>query len=271
VRERLVSLARAAREADRALAAEAGEAIERCGAVGRAGEFGFVRSCLAEYHRTIQARAVALLAERLNVRLSRGGTRVAVEFIRGGRSGTSVDRGGGVSLRREFDRLWLGFPASDAGEMPLRIPSAGSGRGELRLGERRFHVAWRRPPSPDEEGAVGVPAGETLDLRFGEGVSFPLELRSWRAGDRIRLASGSRKVKRLFADHRVPLSERGRIPILVDAAGRVLWVWRLAKAVPPREAGDSPADAPARKAGARRAREKPSGWWDVLSIVVQEL
>ncbi|MEE8175841.1 MAG: tRNA lysidine(34) synthetase TilS [Gemmatimonadota bacterium] len=263
VRERLVSLARSAREADRALVAQAREALERCCVVGPAGGFRFVRSCLAEYHRTVQARAVALLAERLDVRLSRGGTRVAVEFIRGGRSGASVDVGGGLSLRREFEHLWLGFPAPDAGEIPLRIPSAGSGRGVLRLGERRFRVAWTSPPPPGH--VDGVSAEEVFDLRLGGGASFPLEMRRWRAGDRIRLAAGSRKVKRLFTDHRVPLSERGRIPILVDAEGRVLWVWRLAKAGPP------PAHAPPPKAGPPPAHEEPCGVSDGLSIEVEEL
>jgi tRNA(Ile)-lysidine synthase len=186
-----------------------------------------------------------------------------VEFIRGGQSGASVDVGGGLSLRREFEHLWLGFPAPDAGEIPLRIPSAGSGRGVLRLGERRFRVAWTSPPPPGH--VDGVSAEEVFDLRLGGGASFPLEMRRWRAGDRIRLAAGSRKVKRLFTDHRVPLSERGRIPILVDAEGRVLWVWRLAKAGPP------PAHAPPPKAGPPPAHEEPCGVSDGLSIEVEEL
>jgi hypothetical protein len=69
----------------------------------------------------------------------------------------------------------------------------------------------------------------------------------------------------LFADHRVPLSERGRIPILVDAEGRVLWVWRLAKAGPPL------AHAPPPKTGPPPAHEEPCGVSDVLSIEVEEL
>ena len=65
-----------------------------------------------------------------------------------------------------------------------------------------------------------------------EEVSWPLELRSWLPGDRIRLRSGSRKLKSLFGDRRIPLSERGGVPVLADAKGRVLWVRGVAKSVP---------------------------------------
>ena len=57
---------------------------------------------------------------------------------------------------------------------------------------------------------------------------------------------------------------------VVDAEGRVLWVWRLAKAgpplahAPPPKAGQPPAHAPP-------AHEEPCGVSDVLSIEVEEL
>lgn len=54
--------------------------------------------------------------------------------------------------------------------------------------------------------------------------------RGWRAGDRIRLAGGTRKLKKLFGDRRIPLSERARLPVLADRSGNVLWVEGLATA-----------------------------------------
>jgi tRNA(Ile)-lysidine synthetase-like protein len=54
--------------------------------------------------------------------------------------------------------------------------------------------------------------------------------RGWREGDRIRLAGGTRKLKKLFGDRRIPVSERARLPVLADRSGNILWVEGLATA-----------------------------------------
>jgi tRNA(Ile)-lysidine synthase len=228
VRERLVQVAHSARRADRALLAQARQALKRSHVTKDVRGFRFVRAGFARYHPAVQARALAFLAERLNVRLSRGGTRVAVEFIKGGQSGASVDVGGGLELRREFEELRLGDSVAEKGSSTVRIEAPGAGEGSLKLAGRGFHVTW----SPAKQRGVGEPGDDDQDsysLRQ-EDASWPLEVRSWLPGDRIRLRGGSRKLKRLFGDRRIPLSERGRIPVLSDAGGRVLWVWGMAKA-----------------------------------------
>ena len=60
---------------------------------------------------------------------------------------------------------------------------------------------------------------------------YPLMFRGWRYGDRIRLPGGTRKLKKLFGDRRVPVSERMRRPVLADRSGNVLWVEGLGTAV----------------------------------------
>ena len=228
VRERLVQVAHSARRTDRALLAQARQALKRSDVRKDGRGFRFVRASFARYHPAVQARALAFLAERLNVRLSRGGTRVAVEFIKGGRSGASVDVGGGLELRREFEELWLGTSAAERVSSTVRIEAPGAGEGSLKLAGRGFRVTW----APGEQRAVGGPREDEQDsYSLGqEDASWPLEVRSWLPGDRIRLRGGSRKLKRLFGDRRIPLSERGRIPVLSDAEGRVLWVRGVAKA-----------------------------------------
>lgn len=240
VRERLVQLAHSARQTDRALLAQARQALTRSDVTEEGRGFAFVRSVFAGYHPAVQARALAFLAERLDVRLSRGGTRVAVEFIKGGRSGASVDVGGELELRREFEKLWLGVSAPERDSIALRIEAPGEGDGSMTLAGRGFRVTWgperkRARVGPGDQDGTERPSG--ADDRYcysfrQEDVSWPLELRSWLPGDRIRLRGGSRKLKRLFGDRRIPLSERGRIPVLSDAEGQVLWVRGIAKSVP---------------------------------------
>jgi tRNA(Ile)-lysidine synthetase-like protein len=67
---------------------------------------------------------------------------------------------------------------------------------------------------------------------------YPLTFRGWLPGDRIRLQGGTRKLKKLFADRRVPVSERGRLPVLADRFGNVLWIDGLTGAVTRRESED---------------------------------
>lgn len=57
-------------------------------------------------------------------------------------------------------------------------------------------------------------------------LSFPLIIRSRQNGDRIELfgLNGSKKVKNMFIDAKVPPRARNRIPILSDDEHRILWI-----------------------------------------------
>jgi tRNA(Ile)-lysidine synthase len=60
-------------------------------------------------------------------------------------------------------------------------------------------------------------------------LRFPLELRAWRPGDRIRTSGGTRKLKKMFVERRVTRPDRVRTPVLVQDDGRILWVVGLAR------------------------------------------
>ncbi len=57
-------------------------------------------------------------------------------------------------------------------------------------------------------------------------VALPIKIRSRHPGDRIQLMGleGSKKVKNLFIDEKIPPSRRTIIPIIVDANDEILWV-----------------------------------------------
>ena len=171
------------------------------------------RSKLAAYDRAEQARVLRLLAHRLGHELTRGGTRLGVEFIKRGRSGRGAQIAEGLELRREFDSLLLRPPVRAEPDADLRIDQD-HGRGSIRLGGRAYEVAW----GAEAEG------GEWVARLPMDGVRFPLHLRGPRAGDRIRTRAGSRKLKKLFNEGRVPRSVRAAVPVLVAADGRICWV-----------------------------------------------
>ena len=119
------------------------------------------------------------------------------------------------------------------------------------------HVRWFRFPTPFRRRFRGLwksPAAATLSLwnllknrklRRGSQsvynremgcvdwprISGPLELRSWRPGDRYQPIghTGEEKIKKLFQEARIPLWERSGWPVLTDRSG-IVWARRFGPA-----------------------------------------
>jgi tRNA(Ile)-lysidine synthetase-like protein len=105
-------------------------------------------------------------------------------------------------------------------EAPLVIEGADPGRGRATVGGRELDVVWGEVPRGPGYRRVTLPA-----------PAFPLRVRGWQAGDRIRLGYGSKKLKKLFTERRLDRRTRVRTPVVVDRDDRVLWVVGLARAV----------------------------------------
>jgi tRNA(Ile)-lysidine synthetase-like protein len=62
-------------------------------------------------------------------------------------------------------------------------------------------------------------------------ICMPLYIRNRKNGDRIQLlgTNGSKKVKNIMIDHKIPAKNRTLWPILVDSCGKILWVPGLKK------------------------------------------
>jgi len=67
------------------------------------------------------------------------------------------------------------------------------------------------------------PAVAKLDF---DTLVFPLTLRHWRPGDVFRPLGmrGKKKLSDFFIDRKIPVFEKGNIPILVNGDGKVIWV-----------------------------------------------
>lgn len=62
-------------------------------------------------------------------------------------------------------------------------------------------------------------------------VALPLHIRSRNLGDRMSWAGlpGTKKLKDIFIDAKIPMDKRGNWPILVDNEGKILWLIGLKK------------------------------------------
>jgi len=184
------------------------------------------RPMLRSYHPHLRAGVLRHVLRRYGPPPDRAGTRAALEFISSGRSGGGVDLPGGVRLERDFDAIRISRRARELDatgpDSPLVIGSAGPGEGTARIGGRSLWVAW----SDAEAGGRNGPGERAA---FPGRLAYPLTLRGWRPGDRIRLGYGTKKLKKLFSERRLDRRSRDRVPVLVDAVGRVLWAVGVAQ------------------------------------------
>jgi tRNA(Ile)-lysidine synthase len=152
-------------------------------------------------------------------------------------TGFTVERQGEVVL-------FLTRPAASA------KASAGQASAKASAVRRSCERSERERRRLDVPGSVYLPeAGVTItaerqvggvelskDGAFGclqaDAVDLPLTVRTRQPGDRFRPlgAPGRRKLQDVLVDRKVPRDERDRVPVVVDARGRLVWVAGVALA-----------------------------------------
>jgi tRNA(Ile)-lysidine synthase len=231
-RRNLVRLAELAAEDEAAWERALAGDLERVVREEEDGSVVLVRSALAVYDSAAAARVLRSVLRRFGVIPGRSGTRSALQFISTAPSGRRLELPGGVRVTTEFDAARIertGEPAPPP-DAPLEIRGA-SGGGRCTIGGRILAVAWRTGPwngGPLPESAIALPL---------EAVTFPLTVRGWRSGDRIRTPGGTKTLRKLFAERKIPRRARPAVPVLADAAGTVLWAAGVARGSPPPRPG----------------------------------
>jgi tRNA(Ile)-lysidine synthase len=179
------------------------------------------RGGLLEYDAETQGRLLRAELRRLGFVPDRAATDRMLEFVARAESGRSYSIGGGIRIERAFEVVRIVRASETHDDKTVAIAECGDGAAVAELGGRTWRAVWTTSPTNAAQGE-----------QFGcSALRFPLEIRSWRAGDRIRLTYGSKKLKKLFAEARVPVHERAAVPVLVDAAGRICWVVGVARSV----------------------------------------
>ncbi|HLM67901.1 MAG TPA: tRNA lysidine(34) synthetase TilS [Longimicrobium sp.] len=192
------------------------------------GALVLVRERLTSYDWTLRARVLRALLRRLGAAPDRAGTRMALQFISDAPSGRVLQLPGGVRITTEFGTARIerapADPAKAPPDAPLTIPAEGDGEGRFVIGGRPGIARWTRGPAPG-----GDEDARTVRIA-ADGARFPLVLRGRAPGDRIRTRAGTRPLKKVLGEARVPLRARRALPVLADADGAVLWVPGVARA-----------------------------------------
>jgi tRNA(Ile)-lysidine synthase len=189
------------------------EELSRAGS--DAGSVAIAVERIARWEPGLQRMALRALAERASGRHVPLGRGRAAEILRlaAHPEGGTVDLGGGVVALCESGHIRFLASAIDAAPAPVKLGLPGRARVGAWEVRAELHPAPVQPAGPDLA---------TLDAASLDG---PLEVRTWRAGDRIRPLGmrGTKTLQDLFTDSRVPRSLRGTLPI-VTVDGEVAWV-----------------------------------------------
>ena len=116
---------------------------------------------------------------------------------------------GGVTVSREYDRLVAAETGRSLEQTPLNCP------GVTEIPSLGLQVTCREADAlcNNENTFTVHPEGEIL-------------LRSRCSGDAVKLPGGTRSLKKLFIDRKIPAQERELIPVLADSVG-VLGVYGI--------------------------------------------
>ena len=169
----------------------------------------------------IRLRLYRLAIRHVHGTLARIGFRhlQAIDLLRGSeRPNSSLDLPDGMRISRSYDTLKFAVGGAEQKTVPYEFTVDGPGDYCLPDGRR---LLVREATFPDTA-AAKLPVVAWFDR---QSVPFPWLVRTFRAGDRIvpRGMTGSRKVKDIFIDAKIPLEIRGRVP-LIFSGGHLVWI-----------------------------------------------
>jgi tRNA(Ile)-lysidine synthase len=176
---------------------------------------------LLETHPAMQKRLLRKMVEKVKGNLRSFGyhhTEILRRLCHSAAANSRIDLPGEVEAEKNYD--WLTIRLARQVPEDFYYELAGPGSYPFPpLGHRLVLECG----SVDLASEFGRPSNEALvDL---DTVSFPLVLRSGRAGDRFRPLGlgGGQKLKKFFIDAKIPRSQRRRVPILCSGE-RIIWV-----------------------------------------------
>ncbi|MEC0373216.1 tRNA lysidine(34) synthetase TilS [Paenibacillus chibensis] len=193
----------------------------------KGGRLYFKAPSFLALHVALQRRLIKLILNYLSA-----GIEITdfhkIELIRQGiiqnKSTTwSLDIGGGLACIREYDMIWfMQKPPEQSKSYTYELQTAVP---ELFIPEIGKTLKMKVQSPHDRY--FSEMAGSCAEAVFDAGqLKFPLTLRSRLPGDTMKVMglNGSKKVKDIFIDAKIPPSVRSRIPVLVDGSGNMIWI-----------------------------------------------
>ncbi|WP_188456130.1 tRNA lysidine(34) synthetase TilS [Virgibacillus oceani] len=148
-------------------------------------------------------------------------------LLKSNKANARIDFPHGLIVEKSYQRLNFYFSNHDQKLYPFHKTITLPGKTDLPNGSKLMAIHTEDPEAQSERNYLcGV-----------DQVDLPLHIRTRRAGDRMRWAglNGSKKVKDIFIDAKIPVNERDKWPIVTDNNGEILWLIGLKKGTPARK------------------------------------
>lgn len=176
---------------------------------------------ISDAHDAILARVLRTAFYDLtgpDLRLTQINLNQSISLVRSPNPSSSLDLPGFLNIRRDYDKLILCKKSVDHFEPYSYLVN---GPGILQLPSSCGILAFtilNHLPKLDK-------IMSDSDTAYFDSLQFPIEVRSFRPGDRIEAwgVAGSTKIKKIFIDKKISLSLRRRIPLIVKD-DKVLWI-----------------------------------------------
>lgn len=139
----------------------------------------------------------------------------AIAFFKRTHPSGSLDFPGGLEIVRTYEECSFGFKREAILPFTQFLPVPGSVK--LVNGDEFIVEVQEKLPSDMHE-AVFI-------ARYTD-ISYPLRVRSRENGDRMSIQgmSGTKKIKDIFIDAKIPKEKREEWPIVCDAGGNIIWI-----------------------------------------------
>jgi len=205
-----------------------GEILSDWGVAAAHGDISISIPDLVKCHQAIQRRIMKHVLETLTahaIRIGHTHVKAALDLVHSDRPGAYVNLPCGIDVRREYDALVIvkrkrnekEISRSRCSDLCYEVGLPGS----VRIAELGKTMAFEFVKSPIGLESYG-PGTAFMDY---DRITLPLVVRTVRPGDRIQLLGmkGTKKIKSVFIDEKIPLRQRKGIPLLVDQDA-VLWI-----------------------------------------------
>lgn len=183
---------------------------------------------VAGLHLALQRRLIKLILNYLPLGTDDGDF-ARIEAIRKGTvqiqpTTWNLDLGGGVRCIREYDLIRF-VSARAESAVPHYTYVVECFPAEVSVKDTGHILHFSQYEAGASRSTI-LPEDKDEAVFDADGLEYPLTVRSRLAGDSMSVfgMNGSKKVKDIFIDEKIPPSLRSRIPLIADAAGRIVWI-----------------------------------------------
>jgi tRNA(Ile)-lysidine synthase len=198
------------------------------------GKYSLERASLASMPSALQRRLIKLILNYLSADYA-GVDFNKIEAVRRGAlqeepTTWSLDLGGGLTCVRQYETiLFSAKPPQQQASYTYRLSLPESRLNLSEIGKVLTMTVLER-----ESFFVQGESSERMSAWFdADELVFPLTIRSRMPGDIIKVMglNGSKKVKDIFIDDKIPSSERALIPLVCDGSGNIVWIPGIRRSV----------------------------------------